>query len=83
MGGIFYIIGIALAAYSGYSDFAWYFIFISSLIMAIGYSIIRAPQIHGAISNDGIGALPKLLLLQVILYLIITAPVYFIASLFN
>ena len=83
MGGIFYIIGVALSAYAGYSNLAWYFIFISSLIMAIGYSIIRAPQIHGVVSNDGIGGLPKLLLIQVILYLIITAPVYFIASLFN
>jgi len=72
-----------LADYAGYSNLAWYFIFISSLIMVIGYSIIRAPQIHGAVSRDGIGAFPKVLSIQVILYLIITAPVYFVAALFN
>lgn len=83
MGGIFYIIGVGLAAYAGYGNLQWYFIFISSLIMAIGYSIIRAPQIHGVVSKDGIFAIPKLLSIQVVLYSIITAPVYFIAALFN
>ena len=83
MGGIFYVIGITLAAYAGYSNLAWYFIFISSLIMVIGYSIIRAPQIHASVSRVGIVELPKLLSIQIIAYLIITAPVYFIASLFN
>jgi len=61
MGGIFYLIGVALAGFAGYINLQWYFIFISSLTMAIGYCIIRAPQIHGIVSNDGVGAIPKLL----------------------
>ncbi len=83
MGGIFYIIGVALAGYAGYSNLAWYFIFISSLIMAIAYSIIRAPQIHGVVSRDGIGALPKLLSIQVVLYLIITVEAWGRATISN
>jgi len=83
MGGIFYLIGVALAAYAGYSDLQWFYIFISSLIMAVGYFIIRAPQIHGIISSDGFGAIPKLLAIQVVVYSIITAPVYFIAMALN
>lgn len=80
MGGLFYIAGIVLAGYAGYSNLEWYFIFISSLVMAIGYLIIRAPQIHGIVSSDGASAIPKLMSIQIIVYSIITAPVYFIAG---
>ena len=83
MGGIFYLVGIALSAYAGYSGLQWYFIFISSLIMAIGYFIIRAPTIHGIVSRDGVIAIPKLLFIQFIMYSIVTTPVYFIAGIFN
>lgn len=83
MGGIFYLIGIALAGYAGYCNLQWYFIFISSVIMAIGYSIIRAPQIHNAVSRDGFIAMPKLLFFQILLYSLITALVYFVAGFFS
>ena len=80
MGGVFYLIGVVLAGYAGYKGLEWYFIFFSSLIMAIGYLIIRAPQIHGLVSQDGAVAIPKMLLIQVLMYAIITAPIYFIAK---
>lgn len=83
MGNIFYLIGIALAGYAGYSNLQWYFIFISSLIIAIGYFIIRAPQIHNIVSRNGAIALPRILLTVVILNSIITTLVYFIATLLN
>ena len=82
MGAIFYLIGFALAGFAGYSNLQWYFIFISSLTMAIGYFIIREPQIHGIVSNDGFVVIPKLLSMQVVLYSIITAPIYFIVGFF-
>lgn len=83
MGGIFYLAGIGLAGFAGYSGLEWFFIFIASAIMAIGYFIIRAPQIHGIVSSDGAIAIPKLLVLQMVMYSILTAPVYFIATLFQ
>ena len=83
MGAIFYLAGIGLAGFAGYSGLEWFFIFIASSIMAIGYFIIRAPQIHGIVSNDGAIAIPKLLILQVIVYSVMTAPVYFIATLLS
>ena len=83
LGNIFYLIGIALAGYAGYSNLQWYFIFISSLIMAIGYFIIRASQISRIVSSKGAVAVPRLLLILVIIDSIFTAPVYFIATLFN
>lgn len=83
MGGIFFLAGVGLAGFAGYSDLEWYFIFISALIMAIGYFIIRAPQIHGIVSREGVVAMPKLLSIQVMMYSIFTAPVYFIATVFN
>ena len=83
MGGAFYLVGVVLAAYAGYNGLQWYFIFISSLIMTIGYFIIRAPTIHGIVSRDGVLAIPKLSLVQLIVYSVITAPVYFIAGIFN
>jgi hypothetical protein len=83
MGNIFYLIGIALAGYAGCNNLQWYFIFISSLIIAIGYFIIRAPQIHNIVSENGAIALPRMLLTVVVLNSIITALVYFIATLLN
>ena len=83
MGGIFYLIGIALAGFAGYNNLQWYFILISSFVMAIGYYIIRAPQIQRIVSRDGASSLPKLLSIQIVLYSVITAPVYFIASIFR
>lgn len=83
MGGIFYLAGAVLAGYAGYVGLVWYFIFIASLLMAVGYFIVRAPQIHGIVSQDGAVAIPKLLLIQVVGMSIITAPIYFVASLFN
>jgi hypothetical protein len=53
MGGVFYLAGVILAGFAGYSGLEWLFIFISSLIMAVGYFIIRAPQITGIVSSDG------------------------------
>ncbi|MEW8646573.1 MAG: hypothetical protein AB2563_10780 [Candidatus Thiodiazotropha endolucinida] len=83
MGGIFYLLGIILAGYAGYAGLDWFFIFISSLIMVLGYFINRAAQINGIVSNDGAIALPKLLIIQVVIYSVITAPVYFIAMALN
>ena len=83
MGGIFYIAGIGLAGFAGYSGLAWYFIVIASFVMAIGWFIIRAPQIRGLISSDGAVAIPKLLAMQLVIYSLITAPVYFIATLIS
>ena len=83
MGGIFYIAGIGLAGFAGYSGLAWYFIVISSLVMAIGWLIIRAPQVRGLVSSDGAIAVPKLLIMQLVIYSTITALIYFIATLIN
>ncbi len=83
MGGLFYIAGIGLAGFAGYSGLEWYFIFVASLIVAIGYFIIRAPQIYGIVSSDGAIAIPKLLVLQIVVYSIFTASIYFIATLFQ
>jgi hypothetical protein len=83
MGGVFYLIGIALAGFAGYRNLPWYFILFSSLTMAVGYYIIRAPQIQGVVSRDGVSSIPKLLSIQIVLYSIITAPIYFIASIFS
>ena len=83
MGETLYLIGVVLSGYAGYSGLQWYFIFISSLIMTLGYFIIRAPTIRGIYAADGIVAIPKLLFIQIIMYSIVTAPVYFIASFLN
>lgn len=83
MGGIFYLIGAALVAYAGFNHFQWYFIFISTSIMLIGYFIIRAPQINGIVANDGIGSIMKILPIQIVIYSILTGPIYVVASILN
>ncbi|MCG7930892.1 MAG: hypothetical protein N0E44_12650 [Candidatus Thiodiazotropha lotti] len=83
MGNLFYLLGVLLAGYTGYSGFDWYYIFISSLIMTVGFFIVRSSQIQGIISNDGVFALPKLLIIQIVIYSIITTPIFFIGALFS
>ena len=83
MGSLILLFGAVLAGYAGYAQHKWYFIFISSSIMAVGYFIIRAPQIHGIASRDGSMALPKLFLTQTVFLSVITAPVFFITAAFG
>jgi hypothetical protein len=83
MGNLFYVAGIILAGFAGLSALPWYFVLISSAVMVCGYLIIRAPQINGILSTDGIMALPKLLVIQIAVYSIITAPLFLISSLFS
>ena len=83
MGNLLYIAGVGLAAYAGYTGLMWYFIFLSSLVMAIGYFFVRAPQILEIVRGDGVIAIPKILLLQVVGMSIITSIFYFIASAFS
>jgi len=84
MGMIFFIAGVALAAYAGYTGLEWYFILISSFLMTIGWCFIRASFVLSIISEDGFFvAIPKLLLIQIVIYSIITTPTYFIALFFS
>jgi hypothetical protein len=83
MGGLFFLAGVILAAYSGLSALPWYFVLISSGVIVLGYLIIRAPQIHGILSRDGVMALPKLLVIQLLTFSVITAPIFFISSLMS
>lgn len=83
IGGLFYLAGIAFAGYAGYVGGAWFVIFVSSFIMTIGYFIIRGPQIQNITAGQGVLAPFKLWLIQNILYSAVTAPVFFIGTLFN
>lgn len=81
MGAVFYIVGLVIVGYAGYSGLQWYFIFIASGIMAIGWATMRSSAASNIFNEDGGVGLVQLGLIQVLLYSIITAPVYFIASL--
>lgn len=83
MGNLLYLAGAVLAVASGISGLPWFLIFFSSGVMALGYLIIRAPQIQGMSNGQGIMGLPKLLVIQIAVYSIVTAPLYFISSLFS
>ena len=78
MAGMFYLIGLGLAGFSGYSDLNWVFIFISSLFMVIGEFIARAHAI-----DDDAFAKSKRFLYKIIIHSVFTAPIYFIATMFN
>lgn len=80
MGAILSILGAGLAGFAGYTGLSWIFIFISSALYAIGYFIIRAPQIRNLTAD---GSVAKLFLIQLVIYSIVTGPIYFIASLLS
>ena len=80
MAGMFYLIGFGLAGFSGYSDLNWVFIFISSLFTVIGEFIMLA---HAIDIDDGAFAKSKRFLHKIIIHSVFTAPIYFIATMFN
>ena len=83
MGNVLYLTGVILAVASGILGLPWFFILLSSSVMVLGYLIIRAPQIYVMINAQGIIVLPKLLAIQIAVHSIVTAPLYFISSLFS
>ena len=83
MGNILYLAGILSAAYFGANGFDWFFLLIGSLLIAIGYFIIRAPQLHGIAAREGSGELIKIFIVQIVVGSIIAVPAYFIGTLFN
>lgn len=83
MGNIFYLAGIFIAGYFGASGFDWFFLLIGSILITIGYFIIRAPQMHGIASREGPTVLIKIFIIQIAIGTIIAGPAYFIGSLFN
>jgi len=80
---ILFVLAIGLAGYSGYSGMPWHWIFISSSIMAVGYVFARFPTILSIASEDGFLAWPKLIGIQILVYSVITVPVYFAAAFFS
>ena len=78
LGALFYIAGIGIALYAGYEDLEWFLIFIASALVAIGYMIVRAPQMAGFVADEGILALPKIFIYQVIGMSILTGILYLI-----
>ena len=75
----FYLAGILLSGYAGYAGLEWYFIFFGSSLMAIGYTIVRAPQLYTFYKQDGIMAVPKIFIYQIAVFSIVTSIVYFVA----
>ena len=76
---LFYLAGILLSGYAGYVGLEWYFIFIGSSLMVIGYMIARAPQIYTVAKEDGLMGMLKLIIYQVVGWSIVTTIVYFVA----
>ena len=80
MGSIFYLAGVLLSGYAGYVGLEWYFIFIGSPLMVIGYMIARAPQMYTVAKEDGSMGMLKLIIVYLIPgFSIATSIVYFVA----
>ena len=80
MSGLFYLAGVLLSGYAGYVGLEWYFIFIGSPLMVIGYMIARAPQMYTVAKEDGLMGMLKLIIFYLIPgFAIVTSIVYFVA----
>jgi hypothetical protein len=75
--------GLILAVYAGFTSLPWYFIFISAGLLILGWVSVRIHQIPNILSEGGMFALPKIIFYQMVIYSIVTAPTYYIASLFS
>ena len=81
-GNLLYLVGLVLAGYSGAQGLPWFFIIISSLIMLLGYILVRLPQQYGLFKEHGPLTALKALSFSLLPYLVIVALVYFIATFF-
>ncbi len=79
IGSVIIVFGVVIAVMAGLKDLDWYFIFIASLVMGIGYITYRAPQVYGMLNTN---ILITLLLKVTIIYAFIAAPMYFVTSYF-
>ena len=79
MEGLFYLAGVLLSGYAGYVGLEWYFIFIGSSLMVIGYMFARASQISTIRKQDGIMGMLKFIIYQIAVFSIVTSIVYFVA----
>lgn len=83
MGNLLYVIAIASAAYFGFSQYEWYFIFVASAVMSLGHFIIRLPQIYSLSNEKGPLVYPQMLAFNTLVMAVVTGPIFFVASLFN
>lgn len=83
MGTLFYLLGIGLAGFAGVSGQSLVYIPVSCALMIVGYFFIRAPQMYNIFQEHGIFMILKIIISQIFVYSIITAPTYFIARLFS
>jgi|TARA_B110000967_G_C18666135_1_gene450636 hypothetical protein len=80
MVNLFYLAGVLLSGYAGYASLEWYFIFIGSPLMVIGYMIARAPQMNTIAKEDGLMGMLQLIIFYLIPgFAIVTSIVYFVA----
>ncbi len=80
----FYIAGILLALFAGYSEYTWIFIILSASIMVFGFLLLKMNT--GTIEvmlSRGIPTFLLLFIFQILIYSIPTAIAYFVASLFS
>ena len=77
---IFYTLAIIIAAYSGYNDFAWYFIVVSSLMFSLGWLFDRLTTIPHLLKKISIFSL---IFNQIIIYSIPASIIYFVAFIFG
>lgn len=73
---IFYTVAIALAGYTGYQDYGWYFIVVSALLFSLGWVFDRLGTIPLLLEKTSIF---NLMFNQIIIYSIPASIIYFIA----
>lgn len=83
MSTIFYLAGFIFAGHAGVNELAWYYIFISGAITSLGWFVQRISVCMNLIKEKGIVLfIFQLIPMQIAIFSIICAPIYFVASLF-
>ncbi len=83
MSTLLIVLGLVAAGYIGYTGLEWYFVFVGSLLIVIGYMIARSGQMYGIYNDDGIAGFIKMFVFQMVGWSIITFIIYFVAKLFS
>ena len=83
MDSLLIFLGWVAAGYIGYTGLEWYFVFVGSLLIVIGYMVARRGQMYVIYNDDGIAGFFKMFAFQMAGMSIITFIIYFVAQLFN
>lgn len=80
---IFMASGMISAFYFGYAGFEWFYIFVSGLLLTMGWAVVRPRAMYSVQESDGTVGTVKLFAIQIIMMSLFAGLIFSIGYLFS